>query len=245
MGGNADRVYSVNPKHMRVNYPHYIDGSDPTAASYGVWAETAVKNMKLRIHLAELSRDTVDALPLGSGDVDSLSFAKITALDKGYQRILNDLPELDMSMNTVTAEDGSASRRIVLQRVIGLLSIHARRARFLRPFIQIRDLPEKFDIFRRRCLDAAQTVVDLASTALSDAVGLPGSAGSDTQTDGNRGVSSGSRGNRSPCQSGLIINHVRCSSCPLPVTASIHVYLSIYKTDGSSTTASSRSRSTR
>lgn len=203
MGGNTDRVYTVNPKHMRVNYPHYHGDSDPVSHSYGALAETAVLHMTVRIRLGELSREMVDALPLGSGEVDTLSFSKVAALDKCFEQILRDIPFLEISSITVDA----ASRRVAVQRAIGLLSVHSRRARFLRPFIQLSNIPEKFDVFRRHCLNAAQTVVDLASTLLSESISTPGQAESYTQAAHNR--SHVSNYDKVLNQSGIIINHVR------------------------------------
>lgn len=200
MGGNVDRVYTVNPKHMRVNYP--VQFVDPAVLSGGKWSETTAIHMRVRIRLAEILREVVDALPLGSGDVDTLSYSKIAALDQEFEQIMKEYPPFDMSIIPVDA----ASRKIVLQRATGLLSVQARRARFLRPFIQIKNMPEKFNTFRRQCLKAAQNVMEMASRLLSETVDIPESAASNTQGLGKR--STESKSHRSPYRSGLIINHV-------------------------------------
>lgn len=204
MGGNIDRVYSVNPKHMRVNYPRHIpEDSDPTVPLCRDWSETTVMHQNVRIRLAEVLRETVDALPLGSGDVDTLPYSKIAALDNQFEQIFTEYPPFDMS----NIPSDAAPRRITIQRAIGYLSIQARRARFLRPFIQIRNLPEKFEVFRRKCLNAAQIVMETASSVLSETVDTPGSTASDNQRSHSRGTASKSQ--RSPYHSGLVINHVR------------------------------------
>lgn len=202
MGGNLDRVYTVNPKHMRVNYPRHVsENKDPNVHLFDDWSETTVTHVNTRIRLAEILRETVDCLPLGSGDVDTLSYSKIADLDQRFVQILTDYPPFDLSSLPVDA----TLRRIALQRAIGLISVQARHARFLRPFIQIKNLPQKFDFFRRQCLKAARSVMELASSVLSEAVDTPGSVIFDTQR--SRARSTGSKSHQSPYHSGLIINH--------------------------------------
>lgn len=203
MGGNFDRVYNVNPKHMRVNHPRHIpECTDHTVPSFDDWPEAVIMHMNVRIRLAEALRETVDALPLGSGDVDTLSYSKIVVLDRHFEQILADYPFFDIKNLSNDAD----SKRIALQRASGWISIQARRARFLRPFIQIQHVPEKFDRFRRQCFSAAQNVVETASSVLSEAVDTPSSERSEMQDSYRR--SAGSTSRRTPYHSGLLINHV-------------------------------------
>lgn len=201
MGGSLDRIYSVNPRHMRVDYPRSLSKlTDLGVDSLNDWPEAIIMHMNVRIRLAEVLRETVDALPLGLGDVETLPYSKIAALDKGFEQILNDYPPFDAE----TAPVDAVSKRVVLQRAVGFLSIQARRARFLRPFIQIKEMPEKFKIFRRQCLSAAQNVMETASRMLSETVATPSSVTSEKHTP-----SVESKFYRSPYHSGLLINHVR------------------------------------
>lgn len=204
MGGNLDRIYTINPRHMRVDYPRSLSKlKEPGVDSFDDWPDAIIMHMNVRIRLAEVLRETVDALPLGSGDVDTLPYSKIAALDKSFEQILNDYPPFDTDTTSVEA----VSKRVVLQRAVGFLSIQARRARFLRPFIQIKDIPDKFKIFRRQCLSAAQNVMETASRMLSETVVTPSSATSETQTSHTPSI--GSKFYRAPYHSGLLINHVR------------------------------------
>lgn len=201
MGGNLDRVYAVNPRHMRVEYPRSLSKlTDTGVDSFDDWPDSIITHINVRIRLAEVLRETVDALPLGSGDVETLPYSKIAALDKGFERILTDYPPFDTEIAPVDA----VSKRVVLQRAVGFLSIQARRARFLRPFLQIKNMPDKFKVFRRQCLSAAQNVVETASRMLSETVATPSSVISEKHTP-----SVESKFYRSPYHSGLLINHVR------------------------------------
>lgn len=197
MGGPSGRIYTVNPKHMQVNYPRYIADSDPMIASYGAWAETALLQMNMRIRLGEVCRQVVDALPLGSGDIDNLPYSRIAALDRLFEQI-----KLDMQTVIPTADIGSPNsiaQTLPFQRSIGAISLNARRARLLRPLLQASNLPQQFEIFRKKCLESTEIVIDIASTILSAAVDSPSSTDS-----GNSRMTS----RRSPHRSGLIINHL-------------------------------------
>lgn len=197
MGGPSGRIYTVNPKHMQVNVPRYIADSDPLIALYGAWAETALLQMNMRIRLGEVCRQVVDALPLGSGDIDTLPYSRIAALDRLFEQI-----KLDIQTVIPTADIGSPNsiaQTLPFQRSIGAISLNARRARLLRPLLQASNLPQQFEIFRKRCLESTEIVIDIASTILSAAVDSPSSTDS-----GNSRMTS----RRSPHRSGLIINHL-------------------------------------
>lgn len=211
-----DRIYTVHPQQMHVNRPSLIPDSDPPHAASDpsshnlLVSETAVQQMNIRIRIAEISREIVDALPLGSGDLDTLPYSKIASLDKKYETILAQLqPTAAATVNTTTTTTttGStspldahrATRKIALERSIAVLSVSARRAKLLRPLLQIKDMPQRFEVFRKQCLHSTQTVIEIASTVLSETVDTP----PNQSARGNRG--GGSR-----YHSGLIIMHV----CP-------------------------------
>jgi hypothetical protein len=197
MGGPSGRIYTVNPRHMQVNYPHYIADSDPMIAMYGAWAETAVLHMNMRIRLGDICRQVVDALPLGSGDIDNLPYSKIAALDRIFEQLQIDIPTV-ISTADMSSLDAT-TQKLALQRSIGTLSLNARWARLLRPLLQANNLPKQFEVFRKRCLNSTETVIDIASSILSAAVDSPGSIDSDSSRMTSR---------RSPYRSGLIINHL-------------------------------------
>ncbi|KKY36954.1 hypothetical protein UCDDA912_g03048 [Diaporthe ampelina] len=197
MGGPSGRTYTVNPRHMQVNYPHYITDSDPMIATYGAWAETALLHMNMRIRLGEICRQVIDALPLGSGDIDSLPYSKIAALDRLFEQLQLDIPTV-ISTADLDSLDTTA-QTLALQRSVGTLSLNARWARLLRPLLQANNVPRQFEVFRRRCLSSTETVMDIASTILSAAVDSPGSAGASSSRMTSR---------RSLYRSGLIINHL-------------------------------------
>lgn len=198
MGGVMGRIYTVQPKHMHVNRPHYIPDSDEFAN--GLWSESAVVHMTLRIRLADVCREIADTLPLGSGDLETVPYSTIAALDRKFEDILTDLPALD----PLVSNTGDQFERQTTQRYAGTLAVHARRARLLRPLLQVKDLAPKFHVFRRTCFQSVEAVMDIASRLLSQAVDSPGST-----TDPN---SFSTPMSRSPHRSGLVINHVRLSS---------------------------------
>lgn len=197
MGGPSGRIYTVNPRHMRVNYPHYITDSDPMTATYGAWAETALLHMNMRIRLGEICRQVIDALPLGSGDIDNLPYSKIAALDRLFEQLQLDIPTV-ISTADLDSLDTTA-QTLALQRSIGTLSLNARWARLLRPLLQTNNVPKQFEVFRKRCLNSTETVIDIASTVLSAAVDSPSSTGASSSRMTSR---------RSLYRSGLIINHL-------------------------------------
>lgn len=193
------RIYTINPKHMRVNRPHHIPYSDEFAN--GLWSESAVVHMILRLRLADVCREIADTLPLGSGDLDTVPYSTIAALDHKFEEILTDLPTFD---SPAANASNHVQQRMITQRYIGTLAVHARRARLLRPLLQIKDLAPKFHVFRRKCFDSVEAVMNIASRLLSQTVDSPAS---------NTGMSGYTTPmNRSPHRSGLIINHV-CISC--------------------------------
>lgn len=197
MGGPSGRIYTVNPRHMQVNYPHYIAEFDQMIPMYGAWSEMALIHMNMRIRLGEICRQVVDALPLGSGDIDNLPYSKIAALDRLYEQLQLDIPTVISTADTNSTD--AIARRLSLQRSIGMLSLNARWARLLRPLLQTNSLPKQFEIFRRKCLNSTETVIDIASTVLSAAVDSPISADSENGNLNSR---------RSPYRSGLVINHL-------------------------------------
>lgn len=197
MGGPSGRLYTVNPRHMQVNYPRYLAESDPMTAMYGAWSETALVHMNMRIGLSEICRQAVDVLPLGSGDIDSLPYSKIASLDRLFEQLQLDIPTM-ISTEDINSLDAIA-QKLALQRSTGMLSLNARWARLLRPLLQANNLPKQFEIFRKKCLDSTETVIVIASTMLSAAVDSPSSADSGNSRTTSR---------RSPYRSGLIINHL-------------------------------------
>lgn len=196
-GGAMDRVYTVNPKHMRVNLPKYIPEDDQLFPMYGAWSEIVVLHVNIRIRLGEVCRQIADALPLGSGGIETLPFANVAALDGLYEQILTDLPSIFSYPDEHNSAD-EVARRVVLQRALGKLSLHARRARLLRPLLQANNLPLQFDVLRKRCLDSTELVIDIASTILSEAVDSSGSIDSRIPKSARR----------SPYRGGLVINHL-------------------------------------
>lgn len=197
-----DRVYSVHPNHMRVNRPRHIPDSD--AFKQDRLSETAVMHMNARIRIAEICREVADTLPLGSGEADILPYPKIAALDRMFEDIIDEWPVLNVDLSTADND----VRKVAIQRLIGLLSIHARRARFLRPLLRVKDLAPMFEGFRKTCLASVETVMETASMVLSQAVDTPKS----TNSDGSAKLTTGSTSStHTPYRSGLIINHV--SNC--------------------------------
>ncbi|PSR78117.1 hypothetical protein BD289DRAFT_129978 [Coniella lustricola] len=202
MGGNADRIYAVNPKHMVVNYPRDVLDQDQglsSSSSYRPWSEACTIHMNIRIRVAEICRATADALPLGIEDVNKLPYSTIAALDEGYQQILADFPPLDEYLSS----PDPVLRRTGRQRSIALLSVHARRARMLRSLLPLGSMPARFELFRRNCLSSAEAVIDISSAMLSAAVDTPSSA-----LASNTRLSDGTGSQRSPHRRGLIINHL-------------------------------------
>lgn len=196
-GGPTHRTYTVNPKHMRVNLPTHVPGSDQLVPLYGAWSEDVVLHMMLRIRIGEVSRETADALPLGSGGIETLPCSRIAALDRMYENIITDMPSIFAGVDE-TCPDDEAARRVALQRSLGRLSLYARRARLLRPLLQANNLPRQFDVLRRTCLDSTEVVMGIASRFLGEAVHSPGSTGPHGGKDSRR----------IPYRGGLVINHL-------------------------------------
>lgn len=197
MGGPSGRIYTVNPSHMQVKYPQYIADSDPLIAAYGEWAETALLHLNMRTRLADICRQVVDALPLGSADIDRLPYAKVAALDQLFEKLHLDIPIVIPTADMSSL--GHATQKLALQRCLGTLSLNARWARLLRPLLQANNLPKQFEVFRKKCLKSTETVLDIASSILSATVDSPGSTDSGSSHTTSR---------RSPYRSGLIINHL-------------------------------------
>lgn len=196
MGGATDRIYAINPNHMKVNYPSHIAGSETPGSVHGAWSELSVQHMNARIRIGEICRDIADAMPPGSGDVDTLPYSKVAALDRKFEQLVADW---SLQEPPFSSSSDPAARRIALQRSVGILSVHARRARLLRPLLQIDDVAEKFEPFRRQCLTSARAVIEIASSALSETVDTPG------LQSGDNGVP----GPKSPYVNGIVITHVR------------------------------------
>lgn len=206
-----DRVYTVRKNHFCVNYPKFLPDANEV---HGLWSESAVVHMMIRIRIGEICRDIADTLPFGSGDIDTVPYSTIVELDRKFEDILKDLPALNINSNSFTPTNDAAtnqSQKLAIQRAIGTLSLHARRARLLRPLLQVKDLAPKFHTLRRTCFQSVEAVLDIASKLLSHAVDTPASSSFNV-----RGVSAAIV-HRSPHRSGLVINHVRVR----PLTTSI------------------------
>lgn len=206
MVGATNRVYTIHPKHFLVNYPQQIPDTEFTDPASTQRTETSLMQMQARIRLAETCRDIVDAMPLGGGDIDTLTFPQLAALDKQFAQILDELSALDTPPSPSHADNNldRAQRRLALQRAIGVVSIHARRAKLLRPLLRTRNLAGRFQGLRDQCLRSAETVIDIASTVLSETVDTPGSRGTSQHNGANELTA-----HRSPYHSGIVINHVR------------------------------------
>lgn len=182
---------------MCVNRPKHMPGSDQLIPMYGAWAEMAMQHMTMRIRLGEVCREVADALPIGSGGIETLPYSKVAALDGLYEQILIDMPVMSSNKDEINSENDIV-RRIALQRSLGKLSLHARRARLLRPLLRANNLGPQFEVLRKRCLDSTELVMDITSAVLSEAVDPSGSTSS-LLTRTTR---------RSPFRSGLVINHL-------------------------------------
>ncbi|KAK0702330.1 hypothetical protein B0H67DRAFT_394683 [Lasiosphaeris hirsuta] len=169
MGKPLDRTYTVHPHHMKVELPRNLnDGDLPSTGDRlppGLPLDrlTDMTYILLRIRLAELCRKVVDMLPLGAGDVDNLPYEQILNLNRLFDHVQASLPA-EFALGSTVRLGASAS----LQRQIVQLCIQARRARLLRPFLQVglADSDPRFRQFRSLCVGSARTVLDIASTAL-------------------------------------------------------------------------------
>lgn len=197
LGGPVDRTYTINPRHMRVNYPTHLPEFDQLTPTYGKWSEVALEYTKVRIRIGEASREIVDALPLGCGGIESLPYSKAAALDRLFEQILTDISSVSANDYIYNSADEIAGR-VALQQSLGKLALSARRARLLRPLLQAKNLPRQFDTLRRRCLDSTEVVIDIASAVLRDAGDTPGPTGSHVVSKARRG----------PYRGGLAINHL-------------------------------------
>lgn len=196
-GGPINRTYAVNPKHMRVNLPTHVPGSDQLIPMYGEWSEEVVLHMMLRIRIGEASREIADALPLGSGGIETLPYPQAAALDGLFESIKNDLPSVSSKVDE-TYPDDEVAQRVAMQRSLGKLCLYARRARLLRPLLQANNLPRQFETLRKTCLDSTEVVMDIASRFLSEAVDSPGPTGPHVATSARH----------IPYRGGLVINHL-------------------------------------
>lgn len=185
---------------MWANHPKHMPGSDQLTPMYGPWAEMAMLHITMRIRLGEVCREVADALPIGSGGIETLPYSKVAALDGLYEQILIDIPSMFSDKDEVNSEN-DILRRIALQRSLGKLSLHARRARLLRPLLRANNLAPQFEVLRKTCLESTELVMDIASAVLSEAVDPsgPSSSSSSLLTRTTR---------RSPYRSGLVINHL-------------------------------------
>ncbi|KAK3361301.1 hypothetical protein B0T24DRAFT_539615, partial [Lasiosphaeria ovina] len=179
MGGPSDRIYSINPQHMQVHWPRNVndselatldDNSSPPQTGPPPAADppTDVTGLMCRLRLAVISRHIVDAQPLGAGggDVDALPFDRVLALSALFDDALAALPvAAERNTNTGSAvRDPGGWQRGVLH-----LAIHARRARFLRPFLAqpgIADADPRFMRFRATCLASARAVLGIGAGLL-------------------------------------------------------------------------------
>lgn len=175
MGGPQDRTYSVHPQHMQVNYPRNItddalmacqEAEPPPGPLDLAGCPTDMLFLIRRIRLAEISRATADALPLGS-DVDEMAYDKCLELYSAFEAALG-------SFSTAT-EQNSVPYRLVFQHHILLLAAHARCARLFRRFLHLPEAgsPEASqhdERFRLACRRSARAVLETALVLLQDSL---------------------------------------------------------------------------
>lgn len=173
MGGPRDRIYQVHPRHMIVNVPRNLNDED-MSVELPATTTTDMTYFLSRIRLAEVCRKVVDILPLGSCDIDGLSYDQALTITRLFDDVKEAMPScfaLDAPSQFDTPQSASMDRQIIQ------LAFHARLARILRPFLLLPDdtLPGRNTDprclhFRSQCLRSARSVLRIASYLLHESL---------------------------------------------------------------------------
>jgi len=188
MGGPLDKTYTIYPHQMRVNTPLNANDADlprflglrnnatpaastPLPLPPSIDVPTDASYLLQRIRVAEICRAVIDALPLGEGDIDSLPYGQLLAIDQLFEKAVAAFPPSMRDLSSPLPPD--APCQFDVQRRVLLLAFHARRARMYIAFLDpattatdARKMP-----FRRKCRESAKKVLEIASDVLKRSMG--------------------------------------------------------------------------
>ncbi|KAK4149953.1 hypothetical protein C8A00DRAFT_18443, partial [Chaetomidium leptoderma] len=212
MGGPTEGTYSVQLRHMSVNYPRNMNDNDigtfDDSTNAPVNLSTQMSLLQ-RIRIGEIIRAVLDASHPGGPDVDITDYSQILALDHLFEQAFIDLPPFFQSQGTTLPPKKLDT--LELQRVIIQLGLLSRRARLHRPFLlhQSRYEP-RHQRSREICLQSARAVVALSISILQSSLNLD-----QTTTAASTPTKPG--GGLSVHRLGLIINHLSTACTVLAI----------------------------
>ena len=175
-------TYTIHPKQMNVDLPTNVD--DEMIGLNGDYAQpsdvpTGMTFFLERIKLAKAFCEIIDTTWNAECDMDNMPYNLILEFDQKINNTLsdfnkrfrahlasNDLREEEENGNKIL--DGNASRKIRLltQRNMGLLGIHARISRLHRPYLIRGARDPRYAYSRMVCLRSARTVIELGVTMI-------------------------------------------------------------------------------
>jgi hypothetical protein len=167
-GGPQEGTYSIHPKHMQVRYPSNVNDMDldnyGPGSSVPLTEPTSMTYFLLRIHLAEICRSVVDALPPPFADRVGIDYENIIALNRKFDQFLDELPfffRLDEASRRQSYEIDKRYPEISVQRYIICSTVHSRRFKLNQQFLIRTSLDSRYQYSRDVCLKSARTVIEV------------------------------------------------------------------------------------
>lgn len=176
-GGPQEGTYSIQPRHIATRLPRHIEEEDlmtkgptferplsvPTDSSYLIQ----------RIRLAEISRKTIDVMPLGAWGSNDIRYEDILALDLEFERFERELPPF--FQNTTEAsqrwKDVYARRpSILVQKYTVNIISQNRRCKLHQPWLVRGFADPTYARSRDVCLTSARTVIAISKQLDSEKI---------------------------------------------------------------------------
>ncbi|KAJ6782705.1 hypothetical protein PWT90_07592 [Aphanocladium album] len=167
-GGLSDGSYIFSPKHMNIEMP--VHTNDDCVTPLGITCcqplsvPTDMSTAILRIKLAELCREAADALPFEFGDIESVDYSVVLAIDQKFNAFRQSLP-VYLSLESPMAEGGGHTKEHGQTMRIRKLGMHfvllSRLCRLHRPYFMQSVKNPRYAFSHRACVAAAQEMLDM------------------------------------------------------------------------------------
>ncbi|KAI9933619.1 hypothetical protein AWENTII_002312 [Aspergillus wentii] len=174
-GGPQEGSYSLQPKHMNVNYPSNVDDEFITEAAveynHPLSTPTTMSSFIYRIKMAEICREIVDAMPSILLESQEPEYDLILQLDDKYRTFFKGLPTFFQDDEASISQSKSIYERyphLPLQRITIHFSVHTRICRLHRPYHLEGTTNPKYAYSHQMCIRSAQKVLELRR-AMDDA----------------------------------------------------------------------------
>lgn len=154
--GPQEGTYSIQPPHMRVNYPqdhkYYVHDERN-------FARLSISYFLQRVRLSEICRAVVDSLS-HLEDTENANCEQIVSLDGKFENLVKFLPAF------FRLDDGSdlcyTAPQLTIQRYLIHLGIYTRRSRLHQPFLLRGFADPKYAFSRNACLNSSRTVLEIS-----------------------------------------------------------------------------------